>query len=151
MDQERIKKIRSFNRYYTVWLDVMNKGYLGTDFSWQESRVLFEIYMYQGITATGICGHLNMDKSYISRILAKFEKQGLITRELVRGSKGLKKLWLTEAGKQEAQKIDSSGDWQMINKLRKMDEETCGKLCEAMEFIEKVLRDYDERGDENEA
>lgn len=151
MDQERIKKIRSFNRYYTVWLDVMNKGYLGTDFSWQESRVLFEIYMYQGITATGICGHLNMDKSYISRILAKFEKQGLITRELVRGSKGLKKLWLTEAGKQEAQKIDSSGDRQMIDKLRKMDEETCGKLCEAMEFIEKVLRDYDERGDENEA
>ena len=92
MDNDMIKRIRQFNRYYTVWLDVMNKGYLGTDFSWPESRVLFEIYLCQGISATGVCGRLNMDKSYVSRILRKFERHGLITRELVPGSKGLKKL-----------------------------------------------------------
>lgn len=151
LDQESIKKIRSFNRYYTVWLDVMNKGYLGTDFSWPESRILFEIYMYQGISATELCGHLRMDKSYVSRILRKLEKQGLITREVVRGRKGLKKLWLTEAGEREAQKIDSCGDRQIMDKLQKMDKETCGRLCEAMEFIEKVLRDQDKRGDGDEA
>ena len=39
-----IKRIRSFNRYYTIWLEVMNKEYLETDFSWTESRILFERY-----------------------------------------------------------------------------------------------------------
>lgn len=55
----------------------MNKGYLGTSFSWPESRVLFEIYTNQGINATELCEHLNMDKSYVSRILAKLEKKKL--------------------------------------------------------------------------
>ncbi len=96
MNNHALKKIRQFNRYYTAWLDVMNKGYLGTDLAWPESRVLFEIYLCSGITATDICGNLNMDKSYVSRILSKFERQGLITRELVPGSKGLKRLLLTK-------------------------------------------------------
>ena len=143
MDNDMIKRIRQFNRYYTVWLDVMNKGYLGTDFSWPESRVLFEIYLCQGISATGVCGRLNMDKSYVSRILRKFERHGLITRELVPGSKGLKKLWLTKAGKKEAENIDMSGTRQIIDKLSAIDSETCEKLCEAMTFIKNTLRDND--------
>lgn len=53
--------------------------------------MLFEIYIYDEMSATELCEHLNMDKSYISRIIAKFEKNGLITRELVLGSKGIKK------------------------------------------------------------
>lgn len=126
----------------------MNKGYLGTDFSWTESRVLFEIYLYLGITATELCGHLNMDKSHISRILAKLEKQGYLTRELILGSKGLKKLWLTESGKREAQQIDKSGDKQILDKLKNMDGETRSKLCEAMAFIEKTLREHDQKGTE---
>ncbi|NBI64484.1 MarR family transcriptional regulator [Clostridiales bacterium] len=146
LNSEIIKKIREFNRYYTVWLNVLNKGYLGTDFSWTESRVLFEIDLFQGINATELCEHLNMDKSHISRILAKFEKQGLLTRELILGSKGLKKLWLTEAGKREAQEIDQGGDKQILDKLKTMDDETCDKLCEAMVFIEKTLRDHDKKG-----
>ena len=107
MDNELVKKIREFNRYYTVWLNVFTKGYLGTDFSWPESRTLFEIWLFPGINATELCEHLNMDKSYISRIIAKLEKQGLITRELVLGSKGIKKLWLTDIGVEKAKQIDA--------------------------------------------
>lgn len=58
-----------------IWLDVMNKGYLGTSFSWPESGVLFEIYINQRINATELCEHLNMDKSYVSRIIVKLEKK----------------------------------------------------------------------------
>jgi DNA-binding MarR family transcriptional regulator len=143
LNNDTIKKIRQFNRYYTVWLDVLSKGYLGTDFSWPESRTLFEIYLHPGITATDICKSLNMDKSYVSRILAKFEKQGFLTRELISGSKGLKKLKLTETGAKKAEKIDSNGDRQIAEKLENLDSETCEKLCEAMDLIEDTLRKND--------
>lgn len=145
MEQDRIKTIRAFNRYYTVWLDVMNKDYLGSKFSWPESRVLFEIYLYPGISATELCRHLNMDKSYVSRVLRKLGEQELLTREAVPGGKGLKKLWLTGAGQEEAERIDRDGDAQIQEKLRTMDETTCGRLCEAMARIEKILREQDER------
>lgn len=149
MNNDAIKKIRRFNRYYTAWLNVLNKGYLGTDFSWPESRTLFEIYLCQGVTAKEICRNLNMDKSYVSRILSKFEKQGFITREVVPGSKGLKKLHLTDAGIKAARQIDLSGDRQITDKLNGMDEETCEKLCAAMAFIEKTLQDHDSRRESN--
>lgn len=145
MEKEEIKKIREFNRYYTVWLNVISKSYLGTKFSWPESRVLFEIYLWDEISATELCDHLNMDKGYVSRILARFEKNGLITRKLVPGSKGLKKLRLTDTGIREAERIDESGDEQIIQKLKALDGETCKKLCEAMMLIENILRSSEEK------
>lgn len=141
MNADMIKKIRQFNRYYTVWLDVMNKGYMGTELSWPESRVLFEIHLYDGISATELCGHLGMDKSYVSRILAGHEKNGLVTRELVSGSKGTKKLRLTEAGIKKARQIDESGDKQIIERLESLPDEKCNELCNAMERIEAILRE----------
>ena len=82
-----------------------------------------------------------MDKSYVSRLLSKFEKQKLITREPVPGSKGLKKIQLTQAGNQEVKRIDQSGSRQIAEKLKSMDAQTRDKLCQAMEFIEKALRE----------
>lgn len=81
-----------------------------------------------------------MDKSYISRIIAKFEKNKFIARELVVGSKGVKKLWLTKTGEQKAWEIDTFGNNQIVEKLQNIDEETCQKLCEAMKFIENTLK-----------
>lgn len=143
MNQNIIKKIRQFNRYYTIWLDVMNKDYLGTRFSWPESRVLFAIYQNQGINATEICEHLHMDKSYMSRILTKLEKDGLITRQLVLGSKGIKQLYLTKTGVEEAKRIDQNADNQIFKKLKNMEKEDCDRLCEAMVLIEKTMRKYE--------
>ena len=145
MNEDMIKIIRQFNRYYTVWLDVMNKGYLGTSFSWPESRVLFEIYINQGINATELCEHLNMDKSYVSRILAKLEKKGFLIRKLVSGSKGIKKLYLTATGKEKAKQIDRYGNEQIYEKLKNIDPKDCSRLCEAMIVMESILRKTDKK------
>lgn len=146
MDDAMIRKIREFNRSYTVWLEVLNREYLGTGFSWAQSRVLFEIYRCPGINATELCAHLNMDKSYVSRILLTLEKRGLLTRSLVPGTKGLKEIRLTEAGEKAAAQIDANGNRQIADKLKEVDEDDCVKLCEAMELIQNVLREHDEGG-----
>lgn len=143
MKKDTIKQIRQFNRYYTVWLDVLTKGYLGTNFAWPESRVLFEIYICPEINATEICDRLNMDKSYVSRILAKLEKNGYLTRELVAGTKGIKKLSLTESGLEKAKQIDQSGDKQIYDKLKNISPEEGDELCAAMSLIESILRKND--------
>ena len=145
MTDDMVARIRAFNRYYTVWLDVMSKGYLETELTWPEARVIYEIYLYPGISATDLCAHLNMDKSYVSRILGKYENRGLLTRRSVLGHRGLKAIWLTEKGRSEAEKIDQNGNTQIVEKLERMDDRTGQKLCEAMTFIEKTLRQYDRK------
>ncbi|HWP80456.1 MAG TPA: MarR family winged helix-turn-helix transcriptional regulator [Candidatus Acidoferrum sp.] len=143
MDGETVQKIRRFNRYYTVWLEVMNRRYLGTILPWTEARVIFEVYMRPGISATEVCGNLGLDKSYVSRILSKFEKRGFLAREPVPGAKGLKKLTLTGAGRKVAAEIDQNGSRQIAEKLSALDEATGRKLSDAMAFIEETLRKND--------
>ena len=150
MDPELIQTIRAFNRYYTAWLDVLNRGYLETVLSWAEARVLFEIHLFPEITATELCGHLSMDKSYVSRLLSTFEKRGFLTRELIPGSKGVKKIRLTRQGEREAARIDENGSRQIRDKLSGMDEDTCRRLCQAMVFIETALREQDQKQKEEE-
>lgn len=103
--------------------------------------------MYQPISATEICKHLNLDKGYVSRLIGKFEKSKLLTRELILGSKGMKKIWLTEEGEKIAAKIDENGSKQIVDKFNHMDSETCHRLCQAMEVIEKILRENDKKGE----
>lgn len=143
MEGQSVKKIRAFNRYYTVWLEVLGKPYLNSGFSWPESRVLFEIFVCGQISATDLCRSLGMDKSYVSRILSKLEKSGFITRTLIPGTRGIKIIRLTEAGEEQARQIDRKGDLQIIEKLKFLDEESCVKLCMAMAQIEKILREND--------
>lgn len=73
------------------------------------------------------------------------KKKGFITRKLVSGSKGIKKLYLTKTGSEEAKKIDWNGDKQIYEKLKNMDKKDCDRLCEAMVLIESILRKNDEK------
>ena len=138
-DQRMIDRMREFNRFYTVWLDVLNKGYLGSSLTWTESRTLFEIYQYPGISATGLCEHLHLDKSYTSRMLGRFEKNRLLTRKVVPGSKGLKQIWLTPEGEAQAVFIDQHGSQQIIDKMAHLNETDCQEICAAMEKIQRIL------------
>ena len=70
-----ITTIRSFNRFYTVMLGFLNQKYLGTKYSVTETRILFEIRSSDKVLAKDLCSKLKLDKSYVSRILAKFENK----------------------------------------------------------------------------
>lgn len=149
MTEDMIETIRAFNRYYTAWLNVLNKSYLGSRFSWPESRALFEVYLHPGIHAAELCAHLRMDKSYASRLFARFEKGGLLRRELVPGSRGLKRIYLTPAGLDEARQIDRRGREQIMDKLDHMDADRLRELCRSMLSIETLLRESETQADKS--
>jgi len=53
----------------------MNKKVLNTPFSWTEGRVLLEISFNNDKTPIEVANNLDLDKSYTSRILNRFEKK----------------------------------------------------------------------------
>ena len=136
---EAVKNIREFNRYYTIWLDVMNKEYLGTERTWTESRILYELYASRGITAQSLCGRLHIDKSFMSRMLKNFEKEGLLERSSGSKDKREKILVLTKKGDQIAEEYSRKASDQVKEKIKDLDDASCQKLCDAMEYIMKVL------------
>jgi DNA-binding MarR family transcriptional regulator/GNAT superfamily N-acetyltransferase len=81
-DAQRIAAVRRFNRFYTQKLGVLQPGWLDSPFSLTEARVLYEIRQRGRTTATDIGRELGLDAGYLSRILRRFHKSGLIRKEV---------------------------------------------------------------------
>ena len=72
-----VSQIRSFNRFYTRQIGLLNEHLLEGPFSLTETRVLYELAHRPRCTATALCQDLGLDAGYLSRMLRAFDKQGL--------------------------------------------------------------------------
>jgi DNA-binding MarR family transcriptional regulator/GNAT superfamily N-acetyltransferase len=77
---DAISEIRSFNRFYTRWVGALDRHHLGTSFSLAEARVLYELAHQPGLIARDIVDRLGLDPGYLSRMLKRFEADGLVQR-----------------------------------------------------------------------
>lgn len=72
-----VLKIREFNRFYMPLLRLLDNHYLGSEYTPTEARVLYEIYENDGCNAAYIAKEMNIDKSYLSRIIRAHEKKDI--------------------------------------------------------------------------
>ena len=79
-ETQRIAAVRAFNRFYTQKLGVLQNSWLDSPFSLTEARVLYEIRQRGRATATEIGRDLGLDAGYLSRMLRRFHKGGLIRK-----------------------------------------------------------------------
>ncbi len=78
---DRVSAVRTFTRFYTVVLGVLEEGLLHTPYSVTEARVIFELAQRDATDVADLRRGLRVDAGYMSRITGRFEADGLITRE----------------------------------------------------------------------
>src|ERR1700730_2988493 len=76
----RVAIVRRLSRLYTRKIGVLHEGLLGSPLSLTEGRVIWELAQRAQATASELAAELALDTGYLSRILAGFERQGLIER-----------------------------------------------------------------------
>jgi DNA-binding MarR family transcriptional regulator len=76
-----VAAVRRFNRFYTRAIGVLDRGYLGTPYTLAEGRVLYEIANGDGMTAKAIGEITGLDAGYLSRIVSRLERDGVVARE----------------------------------------------------------------------
>jgi DNA-binding MarR family transcriptional regulator/GNAT superfamily N-acetyltransferase len=96
---DTVAAVRRFNRFYTRAIGVLDRGYLGSPYSLAENRVLYEIAQAEGLTPSAICAALGLDAGYLSRMLARLERDGLLERRRSASDGRSVTLRLTEAGR----------------------------------------------------
>jgi DNA-binding MarR family transcriptional regulator/GNAT superfamily N-acetyltransferase len=140
----RVEAVRRFNRLYTARIGALQKSHLGSGFSLTEARILFELLQRPDMTATEICEALGLDQGYVSRILARFEKKGLILRHASASDGRVQTIALTKAGQKVYASLDSKAHAAIAELIRHKPEDQQRALVAAARTFERVL------GEENE-
>jgi DNA-binding MarR family transcriptional regulator/GNAT superfamily N-acetyltransferase len=136
---QHIDAVRSFNRFYTRQIGVLDEGLLDSPFTLTQARVLFELAQTRGVTAKEICSMLGLDAGYLSRIVQDFEKQGLITRQRRRDDARHIALALTPAGRKVFKSLDRSSHRataRMLARLRSSDRQ---RLLASLHEVRETL------------
>lgn len=139
MDDTHINQMRAFNRFYTALIGVLNKKYLNDKYSLPELRVLHAINFQDGATASELITALNIDKSYLSRIILQFEKKKLITKKTSVQDGRVSHLHLTALGKKEFAIQDAAANNQVKQLLTQLSPEDCDRLIACMAEIKTIL------------
>jgi DNA-binding MarR family transcriptional regulator/ribosomal protein S18 acetylase RimI-like enzyme len=136
-----IARIRAFNRFYTRKLGVLDQHLLQSPFSLSEARVLYELAQHEDVSAKEIGAELGLDTGYLSRILQKFDDDGLILRRPLESDRRQYRIGLTEPGRAAFAGLNDHSQSEiaaMIGALAPADRQ---RLTEAMGRIERLLGD----------
>jgi len=136
-------EVRSFNRFYTLKIGLLNRSLPATDLSLPEARVLYELAHAPegGRTAAEVGSTLKMDKAHLSRIVARFRTRGLAASRVSPDHRKHRLLTLTEAGRKTFAAADAAARTQMDALLEPIDFSARTRLVEAMRLIRAALND----------
>jgi DNA-binding MarR family transcriptional regulator/GNAT superfamily N-acetyltransferase len=136
---DRITVIRRFNRFYTGKLGLLSKTHLGTAYSLPEARILYELAQIPFATARDLCSQLGLDQGYASRILAGFEKKGLISRRASKEDGRVQHIALTAAGRKTYAVLDRRQRTAIAEMLDGKSEDQQRQITEAAESLTALL------------
>jgi DNA-binding MarR family transcriptional regulator/GNAT superfamily N-acetyltransferase len=138
-----IATVRRFNRFYTRQIGVLRKTYLDSAYSLGEMRVLYEIAqadkLGERMTASDIARALDLDAGYLSRVLRKFEKRGLISRKTSQKDSRQNYLALTARGAKTFAPYERRSQADVANMLGMLGPDKQSQLVAAMATIESLL------------
>ena len=138
---DQIADIQGFNKVYQNLLKQIDSAILETGYTLTEKDVLLEISKTERCTANILIHQLNIDRSYMSRMLAKFEKHGLIEKTQSHTDSRIRYIRLTELGQKEFNRlsdIQNNHISAIFNKLNESDQEA---VWQAMVMIRNKLSD----------
>ena len=136
-----ISEIRSFSRFYTKVLGLLEKHILDSPYSLTEVRILLEINKIKDCTANKLISKLNIDRGYMSRVLKSFERDGLVERVGSPGDRRIMLLKLTVKGRSTLAELEERSGKQVESLIGHMTESEGQKLAASMRNIKNALLD----------
>jgi len=135
----RIAAVRRFSRFYTGAIGALRERLYDSGFSLTEARVLYELAHRQDLTATAIGRDLGLDSGYLSRMLQRFARDGLLRRERSPRDGRQTRLTLTEAGRAAFAPLDAASAREIGTLLTRLPDPAQAVLVAAMGQIETLL------------
>ena len=101
--------------------------------------MLYEIAHIEDCSARKIIGSVDIDEGYLSRIIGKFMKKGLVMKSRSKKDRRKRIIVLTRKGNKEFTKLDMDSSNSIHNAVEKLSLDERKHLVELMEQIHKLL------------
>ncbi len=134
-----ISAVRRFNRFYTRRIGVLQGGLLKSPFSLTEVRVMYELAHGDKPTASELGAALGLDAGYLSRILRRFRKEGLLATAGSKDDARRTHLWLTLKGRDTFEPLERATNDEVAAMLAYLPAAGQGKVVAAMRSVEVLL------------
>jgi len=142
---DAVGTVREFNRFYTRVIGVLDEGLLDTPYTLTEARVIFELAQGEEVEAAVLRRRLGLDPGYLSRILSRYEADGLIIRSRSSADARRQVVRLTAAGRSAYKTLNERSARQIEALLDALADEEKRRLLGAMASISDVLGDSQRR------
>ncbi|MFK0017964.1 GNAT family N-acetyltransferase [Streptomyces sp. NPDC090798] len=135
-----VQDFRSFNRFYTNVIGALDYGrHLYAPYTLTESRVLYELAHSPRTDAADLRAELSLDAGYLSRILNRFEQDGLIERTPSERDPRRRRITLTARGRETAALLDERSRESVGALLATVPADDRPRLAEAMQTVRTLL------------
>jgi DNA-binding MarR family transcriptional regulator/RimJ/RimL family protein N-acetyltransferase len=134
-----VAEVRAFNRFYTNVIGVLRGSHLDSPYSLTEVRVLYELAHGGPMEVATLRRVLDVDAGYLSRILARFDRDELTVRERSASDGRRQVIRLTGAGEAAFAELDARQTEQTAGLLVGLADRDRRRLAEAMRVIRDVL------------
>ena len=134
-----VATVRAFNRLYTGVIGVLDEGPADAEYSLSEARVIFELAQQDSTQVTDLRKRLDLDAGYASRLLARLEGRGLLTRERSDEDARRQVVRLTEVGRKAFAVLDERSVDRIGSLLGRFGDEEQERLLGAMDTITALV------------
>ncbi|MEV5573347.1 bifunctional helix-turn-helix transcriptional regulator/GNAT family N-acetyltransferase [Spirillospora sp. NPDC052269] len=134
-----VATVRDFNRFYTRVLGLLGDGHVRTPYSLTEARVVFELAQRPETEVLALRRALDLDAGYLSRMLARFESDGLVERERSADDARRQLARLTARGREVFALLDERAAAQIRALLDGLSGEDRDRLVESMRTVRECL------------
>src|SRR5580704_9278372 len=138
-DDAAVAAVRGFNRFYTNAIGLLRGKYLDTPYSLTEARLLFELAQRDTSEVTDLRRTVDIDPGYLSRILARFESDGVIWRERSAADGRRQVIQLTGSGREVVAGLDAQSAEQVRGLLASLAGDDRRRLLDAMRVVTETL------------
>lgn len=118
-------------------MGLLDQHIIDSGYSLTEARILFEISKTDACTANQLCSVLDVDRSYMSKIINKFEKNELIRRSVCDTDNRNIEIHMTEKGIHVFHELNDHANQQIDDLISKLTSGECEKLIDSIRTVKK--------------
>jgi len=139
VDGDDVALVRAFNRLYTAVIGVLDEGLVATPWSLAEARIIYEVAIGGEVTSADLRARLGVDRGWVSRLVAKLDADGLVTRRADPADARRRIVSLTPGGERAFAHLDVRSSAAAEALLASLPPADRRDLVEAMAVIGEIL------------